>query len=99
MLAALECLIALRHQHLVLLATDRIDRVTEVLGNMKLIEGNFVFRLWHALQRGIDERWPHVHRNAVDRRELLLCQAVIPLTERRLLAVTAHVQNMPGALI
>jgi hypothetical protein len=74
MLAALERLIALRHQHRVLLATDRIDRVTGVLSDMELIEGNFVFCLWHALQRGIDERWPHVHRDAVYGRELLVCQ-------------------------
>jgi hypothetical protein len=36
MLAALERLIALRYQHLVLLPTDLIDRLTEVLGNMNL---------------------------------------------------------------
>ena len=52
-----------------LFATHLVDRVTEVLGNMKLIESDFILCLRHARQRGVDERGPHVHRNAVDRRD------------------------------
>ncbi len=99
MLAALQVFIAFGHQRLVLLAADLVNSLTEILGNMKFIEGNLLCRLRQALQRGIDIGWPHIHGDTLYCISLRFCQALIPCLERFLSTVTTHVQHATFFLV
>ena len=63
--AALQRRRARLRQSAVLLLSERVHRLTKVLGDMKLVVHDI--SLWHALSGGTHVRRPHIHGHCLDR--------------------------------
>ncbi len=98
-LAALEKVVAPSQQRLMLLASYLVHGVTQVLGNVKLIEGDLLLGPRDTVQGGTDKPLPHVHGDALNGLFLLICQAVIERHQALLLAILRHMDDVALFLI
>ena len=55
-----------QRQFPVLLSAHLVDRLAKIFGHMELVEGDLALGPGNHLQRGVDESWPHVHRDALN---------------------------------
>jgi hypothetical protein len=95
-LGVLEALVAFFQKTAVLVATDFIDRLVEVLGDMKTVVHDFGLR--GGLAGGGGEAGPHVHSGRLDFFALGLRQT-LPHDHRRLGRALRHHFKHPGRLM
>src|ERR1700730_1138703 len=88
-----QTLIPLRLEYLVFSATHSIDRFSQMLGNVKFVEHDLLFRFWqmfsHRGHRGI----PHIQGTSLDARSLLRTARRPESIQTALLAMFAHTQQ------
>jgi len=70
-LGALEAFVFLAEQFAMFLPADLIHGLTHVLHDVKAVVDDFVRRIGHVLDRGLEVRFPHVHGHGPDTLELL----------------------------
>ncbi len=90
-LAALERLVARRHQLSVLVLAYRVHRLADVPHDMEAVEDDLLGRLGHLRPRRLDVGLPHVHGHRLDAVELLLRQPRVVAVETLLLAIFGDV--------
>ena len=93
MRAALERLIARRHQRSVLRLASRVHRVTDVHYDVEAVEADLRRRRRHLRPRRLHVGRPPVHRPRLNAVKLLRCQSRVGAVETRLRAVFGAVPH------
>src|SRR6185295_12588285 len=80
-------------------APHLVNGITEVLHHVELVKANAVIRIVDISACDVDIGWPHIHRDAFDRRAFLLRQTFEEVFKARCYTLISHVENSPRALI
>ncbi len=70
-----------------------INRFAKVTGDMEAVEADFAGCLRDAFEEGVDEGFPHVHRDRLYRLLLLVAQGIQPCEDRLLLPIFQHLYD------